>query len=394
MNNLINLRKMKNLIEKLIILLSLCLNLNLYLFSQGVSINTIGASADNSAILDISSTSQGLLIPRMTTTQRNNISSPATSLLIFNTTTNCFEAYVNNLWYSVYCPPACNPPSSPIAGINSPSQTQIIWNWNFVSGATGFKWNTTNIYATANDNGTSTNYIQSGLTCNTSNTLYIWSYNSCGNSSSTTLIQKTSNCWTNCGNDLVITHTAGSVAPISRTVTYGTLLTNISGSNECWITQNLGAVHQATSGTDTTDAAAGWYWQFDAQQGYDNNGKILIPSNWSASYGSDGSWIIENDPCNLLLGTGWRIPTYTEWNNTMSGWNGSSYAYASVLKVHAAGGMNQINGALMGRGISGYYYSSMQYDAANGEALGFGINYRFYYNNSKVCAFTLRCVNP
>jgi hypothetical protein len=74
-------------------------------YSQGISINTIGNSADVSAILDVKSTSQGLLIPRMTTVQRDAINSPALSLLIFNTTTNCFEAYVNGVWYSLSCAP-------------------------------------------------------------------------------------------------------------------------------------------------------------------------------------------------------------------------------------------------------------------------------------------------
>jgi hypothetical protein len=85
-------------------------------FSQnGISVNRTGAPANNSAILDVSSTSQGLLIPRMTTTHRDNIASTATSLLIFNTTTNCFEAYVNGSWYSLSCAPACTPPTVPVA---------------------------------------------------------------------------------------------------------------------------------------------------------------------------------------------------------------------------------------------------------------------------------------
>src|SRR5579859_6232521 len=44
----------------------------------------IGTTApDASALLDLTSTSRGLLIPRMTQTQRNAIASPATSLLVF-----------------------------------------------------------------------------------------------------------------------------------------------------------------------------------------------------------------------------------------------------------------------------------------------------------------------
>jgi uncharacterized protein (TIGR02145 family) len=103
-----NIRIIKS--QMLSVMLIVLLSLSLNLFSQnGLSVNTSGVPADNSAILDVSSTSQGLLIPRLTTEQRDNISSPALSLLIFNTTTNCFEAYVNGSWYSFSCPADCTP---------------------------------------------------------------------------------------------------------------------------------------------------------------------------------------------------------------------------------------------------------------------------------------------
>ncbi|MDA3819019.1 MAG: hypothetical protein PF590_00885, partial [Candidatus Delongbacteria bacterium] len=53
--------------------------------SQGVAINTDGSNADASAMLDVKSTSAGMLIPRMTMAQRDAIGSPATGLLIFQT---------------------------------------------------------------------------------------------------------------------------------------------------------------------------------------------------------------------------------------------------------------------------------------------------------------------
>jgi len=53
-------------------------------FSQ-VAINTDGSSPDNSAMLDIKSTSKGLLAPRMTQAQRLAISNPATGLVVFQT---------------------------------------------------------------------------------------------------------------------------------------------------------------------------------------------------------------------------------------------------------------------------------------------------------------------
>ena len=53
--------------------------------------------AANSA-LDITSTSKGLLLPRLTSTQRDAISSPPSGLMIYNTTTGTFQCYANGSW--------------------------------------------------------------------------------------------------------------------------------------------------------------------------------------------------------------------------------------------------------------------------------------------------------
>jgi uncharacterized protein (TIGR02145 family) len=53
-------------------------------FSQ-VSINTDGSAPDNSAMLDVKSTNQGMLVPRMTASQIAGISNPADGLLVYNT---------------------------------------------------------------------------------------------------------------------------------------------------------------------------------------------------------------------------------------------------------------------------------------------------------------------
>jgi uncharacterized protein (TIGR02145 family) len=193
--------KSKQCLVKLLVLLFLSLSLNL--FSQGVSVSITGAAADPSAILDISSTSQGFLIPRLSTSQRNGIVLPATSLLIFNTTTNCFEAYVNGSWFSVSCPPPCNPPASPVSSIQLPTSNSIVWNWNTVTGATGYKWGTLNLYSSATDNGANTSYTQIGLACNTLYSLFVWAYNSCGNSSVSALpLTSTSSCGIACGKQI------------------------------------------------------------------------------------------------------------------------------------------------------------------------------------------------
>ncbi len=62
----------------------------------------IGTTNPNtSAALDITSTTKGFLPPRMTTTERNAIGTPATGLVIFNTTTNGLEVKSSTGWTSL-----------------------------------------------------------------------------------------------------------------------------------------------------------------------------------------------------------------------------------------------------------------------------------------------------
>ena len=68
------------------------------LAQSNLGINTTSPHA--SAILDITSTTKGLLIPRMTLAQRNLITSPATGLLVFQTDTKAgFYFYTGSSWH-------------------------------------------------------------------------------------------------------------------------------------------------------------------------------------------------------------------------------------------------------------------------------------------------------
>ncbi len=66
-----------------------------------------GTTPDPSAILDVKSTSKGVLFPRMTTEQRNLITNAATGLIIFNTETMCLEINLGSsatpYWQSIKC---------------------------------------------------------------------------------------------------------------------------------------------------------------------------------------------------------------------------------------------------------------------------------------------------
>lgn len=70
---------------------------------QNVGINNTNTPPDASSILDVQSTTQGVLFPRLTTAQRNAIVSPAQSLMIYNVTTKCFEFWENGTWQTLGC---------------------------------------------------------------------------------------------------------------------------------------------------------------------------------------------------------------------------------------------------------------------------------------------------
>jgi hypothetical protein len=55
-----------------------------------------------SAPLTVTSTTGGVLLPRMTTTQMNAISSPANGEIIYNTTASKFYGYAGGAWVALH----------------------------------------------------------------------------------------------------------------------------------------------------------------------------------------------------------------------------------------------------------------------------------------------------
>ena len=89
---------------------------------QNVSISDVPNVPNVTSVLDVFSTTKGLLVPRMTTIQRNAIVTPANSLLVFDTDVNCFMYYTvsNTSWNSL-----CN--SGPLSnGLNALSNTTTV----------------------------------------------------------------------------------------------------------------------------------------------------------------------------------------------------------------------------------------------------------------------------
>jgi len=196
-----------------------------------------------------------------------------------------------------------------------------------------------------------------------------------------------------CGASITIYHVAGNVAPVTKTVTYGTV-TNVPGeTSKCWITRNLGASQQATAVNDATEASAGWYAQFNRKQCYKHDGSTLVPSWTISSINENSDWQLVNDPCNVEFGTTWRVPTNTEWYNVdnAGGWGNWNDPWNSVLVLHAAGDLNS-SGSLSGRGTYGSYWGSTQSNATDGQNLHFFSGNSYTGTTNKANGMPIRCI--
>jgi hypothetical protein len=84
---------------KQLIFISIIFFSSVALYAQSVAINTDKSAPNASAILDIKSTTKGLLIPRMTLVQRNAIATPADGLLVYQTdNTPGYYNYTGSAW--------------------------------------------------------------------------------------------------------------------------------------------------------------------------------------------------------------------------------------------------------------------------------------------------------
>ncbi len=129
---------------KLPVLVFICGLSIISLGQNNVGIGTNTPSPD--AALDIQSTSQGVLVPRMTTVQRNAIASPTEGLLVYDTDVNCFFFYENSssTWENLCTagPAGAPGPAGPagpqgVAGVAGPQGPSGVINKYHVYGTAG-----------------------------------------------------------------------------------------------------------------------------------------------------------------------------------------------------------------------------------------------------------------
>jgi len=193
---------------------------------------------------------------------------------------------------------------------------------------------------------------------------------------------------------LAVNHvTTRGVAPVNKNIVYELAYSSITGTQKCWLMQNLGSTNPPLTATDNTEAASGWYWQFGAKKGYRYTTTRTPSTAWPSQPLENTDWARANDPCTIELGIGWRLPTYAEWRAVELATSNINSLFNSDLKMHAAGYLS-LSGALTGRGSTAHYWSKTTSTTANARAyvIPTATGRSTTSTNDKDAGFSIRCI--
>ena len=339
----------------------------------------IGIDTDtpnSSAILDLSTTNKGLLLPRLTSTQRNasdGILSPVGGIVIYDSTSNCLLISLDNGKWKNAC---TGEEVSTTSGITTSTAKTAI-------GITSALDNNTILEVVSNSKGV---LLPRATTDLASVTGMIY-YNTTDNS--IRLYNGTS--W------VTLLANAGDAPYPPGTVhcnpSYPTEIVDVtSPTGKVWMDRNLGAFRAATAIDDAQSYGSLYQWGrgSDGHQCVNRfsgdgvttstdtstlssldtpgHGNYITtssaPNNWrnpqnlNLWQGANGT----NNPCP----NGYRLPTSIEVEAERASWvtNNAAGAYASPLKISVAGARSISNypSALQYQNSEGRYWSSTNYN--------------------------------
>ena len=372
-------------------------NSNIHNNGSGIGMGT--NTPNSSAKVEIASTTQGFLPPRMTTTQRDAIAFPALGLVIFNTTTNCLNFYIGTSWNET-----CGTVVTPLGNITTLNCVGAT-NSGILDAGIPASGVSSSIPYTGGNGGTHSGEIISsmGVTGLTA-TLPSGTFTNASGSLNYT-ITGTPN--TN-GTAVFALNIGGQTCTLSRSVsialgTYptgsvfcasgATAVVDVTNptTGETWMDRNLGASQVAASSTDANSFGDLYQWgrRSDGHQCRNSStigtlsstdlpthgGFILAtssPDDWRSPQNTNLWQGVSgvNNPCP----SGYRLPTEIELNAERLSWstNTSAGAFASPLKLTLAGFRNYGNCNLVSVYGTGFYWCS----TVNGAD-----SYALYFNN-------------
>lgn len=317
-------------------------NLNL------LNVGTIGVGTlnpESSAALEIHSTSQGFLLPRMNYSKIDSILNPAVGLMVFNIENSTLQIYNGSSWQNITTSSCIPNAPETITGLVLPyeNQTNVTYSIDTINGVTNFNWIVPNDASILSGQGTTSIIVNFG---SLGGNISVRSENPCGNSEYTNLnisIQPDFIC-------------GDQIGDIDGNV-YNTVLI----SSQCWMKDNLKTTHYGDGtelvngigvGNISGDYTTKYYFYYNDSSIYADTYGLLY--TWAAVMNDSPS--SSSNPSNVqgVCPDSWHIPSDNEWfvlekllgmaesdSNTTS-WRGT-YADNVGGKLKEAGTMHWIS---------------------------------------------------
>ena len=366
-----------------------------------------GDIPDPSAALDIRSTEKGVLLPRLTTAERDAVSSPATGLTIFNTSSNCLEANLGTPavpdWVGIKCRTgvisALDCSNAVPTGALTPGQA-----------ASGVS---VSVSYTGGNGG-----VHNGQTINSTGVTGLTATLSAGSfvSGSGNLSYSITGTPAGIGNASFALNIGGQTCTLNINVSYVCRAKVNATDYKNFMCYNLGSANTSADPFTPSWEINGGYWQWGrlAQAaagptgpgaGAANSGAV---SGWNTTDAPDGSWAdgskTASDPCP----TGYRVPTKAQWDGVLANNTKTSTGSFSISATNYSAGVKfgdhlmlppagvrsvQDNGVLYLRGYNGNYWSSTAEDTESAWTLNFEDNSDYTGTNIRPNGLSVRCIS-
>ena len=368
-----------------------------------------GGTPDASALLELQSGTGGgavggLLLPRLTTAQRNAINAPAAGLMLYNTSTSCLEVNVGTPANPEWGRMNCLLPAVTSLNCSNATVTGTLKSGQAASGVT----------ASVPYTGSNGGFLNSQAVASTGVTGLTASLNA-GNlvSGNGTLVYSITGTPANGGTASFALNVGDQVCTLNIFVNYVCSAKINSTDYKEFLCYNLGAANTSADPFTPSWEINGGYWQWGrlvsaapgpSGPGPDqaNDGTV---SGWSSVTASSGAWAdgskTDNDPCPA----GFLVPTKAQWdgiiaNNTVTDLGTFTDAATNFsagkkignqLMLPAAGRRNGLTGALSVRGNTGDYWSTTENNTESWR-LVFGSGSAGPVSGSRANGRSVRCI--
>jgi hypothetical protein len=388
-------------------------NSNIHNNGAGVGIGTTSPNA--SAKVEITSTTQGFLPPRMTTTQRDAIAAPAAGLVIFNTTTNCLNFFMGSGWNET-CGTLITTGTIITLNCVGATTTGTLTNGTAASGVsktvpyTGGNGGTYAAQAVSSTGvtGLTANLSAGTLASGAGNLVYTITGTPTSSGTASFVITVGGQ---SCSFTLSVAVALG-IFPVGTVNCEGaTAVVNVtSPTGKIWMDRNLGATQVASSSTDAASYGGLYQWgrRADGHQcrtstttsdlssiDQPTNGHFILapsaPTDWRSPQNVN-LWQGVNGVNNPCPG-GYRVPSETELDAERLSWGstGGAGAFASPLKLPMAGWRHGAYATFASVDTYGVYWSSTVSGTSSRRLLFNGVS-GFMGTDGRAYGLTVRCI--